>query len=630
MYKQYKIIALCISRVSDTRHFEFITEFNKHINDKGYRLFVYQTCSELYGDSRNEDGEKIVFNLIDYSITDAIIIWDEAFHDKSILEVVCSKAKANAVPVISVGASRKNCININFEYVTGFEQIVRHVVEYHKISDIFLVAGIKDNSFSDDRINIYKKVLEENGIEFNSDMLGYGDFWDGPTREIITSLVNEHKVPRAIVCINDMMAITTCNVLQANGYVIPDDVIVTGFDGTDEANYCTPSITTCGCDFVEMSRLIINILSSAIDGEDMNGEYAMSFRPVIEGSCGCKTSDRRNNINTGQMLKMHNDRFHIYRENERLMYGMSSEAIACKSSKEFVAYLENFRFSDIRVVVNTECFDNSINPGTFVCNDFDDDMYEIYADDIPSEQLPILIKRTDILSNLDEILSKNRPLIFAALTYIGMPIGYICFYFDVDMNNYCRVMQFVTLINTIVSGYRNMQHLQYTAKAMENMYKYDHLTGLFNRHAFYNELKNLVLTDDSDEGAQYIVVTIDLDGLKHINDTYGHQAGDFAISTVAYAVRNLPVQNKLCGRFGGDEMVICVKTAHAMEEAEQIRTHIKHYLDYINRTSGKPYEVSVSMGIALCGGDGFDFDKAFKESDKLMYTDKINRKAVRR
>ena len=65
-------------------------------------------------------------------------------------------------------------------------------------------------------------------------------------------------------------------------------------------------------------------------------------------------------MNTGQLLKMHNSIFRLYRENEHLMYEMSSEAITCKNRQEFVKYLKNFKFEDTCIVVSTECFDDSL------------------------------------------------------------------------------------------------------------------------------------------------------------------------------------------------------------------------------------------------------------------------------
>lgn len=99
---------------------------------------------------------------------------------------------------------------------------------------------------------------------------------------------------------------------------------------------------------------------------------------------------------------------------------------------------------------------------------------------------------------------------------------------------------------------------------------------------------------------------------------------------VAQAVKSIPVRDKILGRFGGDEMVVCLRVADASEKTGQLRADIRGYLDYVNRTSDKPYKISVSLGVVTHGVADFDFDSQLKLSDALMYTEKMNKKATGR
>lgn len=165
---------------------------------------------------------------------------------------------------------------------------------------------------------------------------------------------------------------------------------------------------------------------------------------------------------------------------------------------------------------------------------------------------------------------KGNPIIFSTLSFVGNPIGFAAFYFDVDMDNYTQILQIVTLLNNTISNYRNMRYLKYKADAMEDMYRYDHLTGLYNRNAFYKELPGIMKEAVMMAGASVLVAMIDINGLKTINDTYGHKQGDFAISTVADAVRTVSLINKLSARFGGDEFVICAVTLDAERDENML------------------------------------------------------------
>lgn len=90
-----------------------------------------------------QEGDKAVFALIDHTVTDALVIFDEAFQDKAVIDEIARNALDRGVPVISVGAAKEGCINFLFDYEKGFEQIVRHVIEYHGFTDTCFIAGKK-------------------------------------------------------------------------------------------------------------------------------------------------------------------------------------------------------------------------------------------------------------------------------------------------------------------------------------------------------------------------------------------------------------------------------------------------------------------------------------------------------
>ena len=282
------IISLCITRAGDMRNLEFITELNNKAVEKGYRLFVYQTCSEYYDASFGGRAEIAVFELIDYKATDILVIFDEAFSDKSIIDNIIQKADENNVSVISVGAGNPKCTSFVFDYRSGYEQIVRHVVEYHNATDTVFMAGAKGNSFSDERIDIYKSVLIDNNLPFGDDNVYYGDYWSGPIRESIKRITEREKLPEAIICVIDSTAAIVCEELERYGYKIPDDIIVTGFDETSEGLCNTPQITTGSCSMKKAAEAVLTAIDKILAGETVPKVNAIKFDMVIYSSCGCE------------------------------------------------------------------------------------------------------------------------------------------------------------------------------------------------------------------------------------------------------------------------------------------------------------------------------------------------------
>ena len=125
-----------------------------------------------------------------------------------------------------------------------------------------------------------------------------------------------------------------------------------------------------------------------------------------------------------------------------------------------------------------------------------------------------------------------------------------------------------------------------------------------------------------------MTASLDVDNLKKTNDQYGHAAGDFIIKKIAQAMEQVPFEEKLCGRFGGDEMVMCV-VADTVAEESLLKDRIEKYLDDVNRKEEKPYAAEASIGIVTMKADVFDIRTALKRSDQIMYENKARKKAGR-
>lgn len=610
MFLGYKIIALCISRMNDERNFEFTKALNDAAACSGFRLFVYHTCSDLYWKTEHENGEKAVFSLIDYNIVDVVIIFDEAFCEKDILDDIANRAHENNVPVISVGAVRESCTSFIFDYESGFEKIVRHVVEYHKPRTIHFIAGRKGEFFSEKRIEVYKKVLSENGRDFSDNDLSYGDYWYAPTTEAVQKLIAENRVPDAVICANDMMAITVCAVLSENGIKVPEDVIVTGFDGTNEAKLAVPPITTCKCNLNIAAEKIIGTLSCILDGGKSAPVCYIGYEPDIYSSCGCPNS--HSVCNMGVLLRTAEDRFNQYQADERLLYEMAESIFASYSEEEMIEHFSEFNFYDLCVAVNQRVTDPKINPALDVhSNPFGENMILLYQSQSDKSMFPMPFCRSSVIGQAERFIDRKNPIIFTSLVFMGIPFGYAAFYFGCDYESFCKIPQYVTALNNSIGGYRSIRYARYIAI-------HDYMTGLYNRSGFYSETKRLI---EEHSGERIMIVSADVDGLKYINDTFGHDGGDYVICEAANALSGFQCKDKVCGRFGGDELALCAAIKDGDDGEAMLRRDIESYVNKINSLPNKKFDLSMSIGVCIGSGE-VDIEYMLKEADKLMYAEK--------
>ncbi len=634
MFNGKKIIAVCLPKAYERTSFRYITALNKSAIKKGYSLFVYQTCTALYGNSRNDNGENYVFKLMDYDIIDAVILFSELLKSKDVANDIAKEALKHNVPIIAVERPVDGCIYAHYDYGDCFEKIVRHIIVDHQLTKVNFIAGIEGNSFSEERLNIYKKVLAEQGIPYDPDRVGYGDFWDYPTRGVMQKFLRPgSELPEAIICSNDTMAITACSVISDKGYSVPDDIIVSGFDGIEDEEYHTPRLTTCRSGCTEMCEKIMDIFDDAFNGRETPEEFVVSFEMVKSQSCGCVK--RKANDSTVMMRELH-DRLDGYQQRVSDMNDIISYISSVRKPELIYEGLDGKEmFNDSFCCLNTNALDVKMVNGSAdtdinVDEPFTDKMLMVYRGLFhyhfdPSTEV-IEFDRKDIVPEFTKYIDMETPVIFSSLHYLNVPLGYLCMNMNISIVFYECIQQ---LSETFGNGFGNVR--MYTA--MERIYIYDPLTDLFNRRGFYQLVLpkyEKAVNDPDDTDSIISIVSADLDGLKYINDNFGHAEGDNAIKTVAAALSYAAVNDEVCARFGGDEFVVAGVINMSEEEySEQFRNRFDEYINRYNGSSGKPYKVGASLGITCHSPKGATVDELIKLSDDLMYTDKASRRLVR-
>jgi diguanylate cyclase (GGDEF)-like protein/putative nucleotidyltransferase with HDIG domain len=155
----------------------------------------------------------------------------------------------------------------------------------------------------------------------------------------------------------------------------------------------------------------------------------------------------------------------------------------------------------------------------------------------------------------------------------------------------------------------------------------DALTGLPNRRSFERQLR-AGLTRAVQTQTTASLVVLDLDRLKEINDTYGHEAGDRALRAIGTVLRSTVRETDLCARFAGDEFVIVLWNCDPAHERHRIT-------DVQNAVSAYPFEprqgvrvpLSISAGCARFPADGTMLDDLLIAADERMYQDKAERRS---
>lgn len=626
MFNGRKIIAVCIPRVFDPAAFEYLQLLNDCAVKSGYTLFVYQSNTDfgVYSTNRRNDvGESYIFDLIDYDIIDGLVIFSELIKDKVLIGKAAYCAQNAGKPVVTVEYPLDGCVNAKYDYGDCFEKIVRHVIVDHGLTKVNFIAGIEGNNFSEERLDVYKKVLAEKGIPYDPERVGYGCFWEMPTRDVMEKFLADGKEPpEAVICSNDVMAMTACSVLKEHGFSIPGDVIVTGFDGIYDERFHEPRLTTCRNNRREMVEKIIGAIDDSNNGKEVPEEIVIDFEMVLSQSCGC---GKGSSVDAFTVLNEMNKRLNKYQYSNG---SMSNHMALISSARDPAHIIESLSkdedFFDTCCCLNSD----ALSPKSGVIESdsdrpFTDEMLMIFRGNYsdPSKEV-VRFNRKMIMPEFDKYINMDLPVIFSMIHYFDIPLGYLCINRSLEIISYERIPQ---VVDTYGNGFGNVR--MYTA--MERLYTYDPLTELYNRRGFYQLIVPKFEMAVNSENKIIAIVSADLDGLKGINDTYGHYEGDNAIKVTADALKHAAVNDEICARFGGDEFVVAGVIDREEGYAEGFKNRVKAYIDAYNKTSGKPYTVAASIGITCTVPNGSTVDDLIKASDDLMYADKATRKIVR-
>ena len=614
-----KIIAVCVARIQDDATSDYITALNDVVSNAGYNVFVYNTSTVVNTDNCYADTEFYVYSLMDYSIIDVVIIHEETIQNEVVIQTIIQNAKNFNIPVIIIGERHEGCINIKFDQEKGFEAMVRHMVEEHHLTKLHFMAGMRNNAFSDHRLDVFKQVLKENSLPFDDSMVSYGDFWSGPAEEATEKLVASGKLPEAIICANDKMAIAVCGVLNRHGIKIPEQVAVTGFDGILEINFSSPRITSASCEAMDIAKKTLEVLANLSKLKNVTESFYVPARLTFAESCGCK---EKQPVDASRYLNSLNDRFYLYQDEAIKLSGIMSRIQQCDAIEQVVEQLHNSILYDMCCVVEKNFLEENLNPEECHLDKWKDPAREMlllydcnHHDGFRTYDFPL----KNVVPSLGYCLDTNRVIVFTALQHMGVPMGYVGFFFmRLDHTQGSRITQIVNALNSALGGYRNMRYKNFLMQQIDEMYRIDTLTGLYNRRGFALAYQKLMETEQKD--SQLTIILADLDRLKYINDTFGHKEGDFAIRTVADILQKVCPQGSLFNRFGGDEMLaVCPGRI----EPDDVKAAFAKYFTEFNKVSEKPYEVSASIGIYITEGkDVLSFDELLEKSDRLMYEEK--------
>lgn len=593
-------------------------------------------------------GELNIFELINFDKLDGVIVSSMSLTENRIFWVydhICKKLKSECTkPVVSLGLPMADYEVMYTDDRQAFSEIAAHVFDAHGCKNVYFLSGTKGNEVSEQRIEGFTDFLKSRGLPVNENNIFYGDFWYTGGEALADRIISgEVPMPDAVICASDYIAMGLANRLIKHGISVPDQVIVTGYDAVAEAAINTPAITTYIPDVFTVLNDAVNYIRERIEpGAELTPvgsgvQYQYGLR--LCSSCGCSDDVAHIKKCLNESLYKTNHNFSEKAISDtvdisRLIDSYANEILACSSDPEvclrniyytdyllrpysdyYLCLTENWLDTDENIVhgypEKMNCVIHTVPTENAAADRLDERYFSIEPDHLFDTSL--------MLPQLYEERDEPAVFYFVPVHFNENTFGYSVLKCSLKQEDKigCVYRNWLRNVNNALEMVRARNRLMMFSER-------DVMTGLLNRRGMDVRIEKML--ESAKPGDKCAVFVIDMDGLKYINDNFGHIEGDFGIIAIASAVNSSLKEGEISVRAGGDEFYIIGVGEYSDSEMKERADRFRGLIDESDRSSGKPYNISASIGWRCEDvNESFDIDNVIRLADLSMYRDKTDR-----
>jgi len=593
----------------------------------GVDIFVYMTYIFLTDSAPQSMCQLNVFHLPDPEEYDGAIMFANTFNIPHEKERVCRLFQSKGIPIISTEVQIPDMAFIGTDNYSGVSELATHLVEKHNVKKVVYVSGIAGNAECEIRRKALEDKLHGYGLEIEGTFTGNFSFYDASVN--LDKWLNEgHEMPEAFVCANDFMAMGITDTLHKRGVRVPEDVIVTGFDGIRESRTYLPIIATVSREWDELGAQAYISLKKLMEKPDPSFSLMLPSKFIPSESCGCNPDDsaiefRNEKLRGSYFVKTTDDLLDICFQKMRI-------AVSKVEDKQKYHDVTNQVFEEVPLFD----YDFSICIEQEVFNPDPDDGegrrvrgYSSVMDVINEKKNGKITKEIysfdtkSVVPGYRHIHGTSNMYIITPLNNNDLILGYIVLRNSIKPIGDLSFRKWVMNLNSMFVTVRQYIISQINNRKLKEIYMTDFLTGMYNRTGCEKVIYSHI-EEEKQKGNSLVLLFADIDNMKIVNDKYGHLNGDTAIKATADAMmRSLP-NDWLFGRYGGDEFIAvgeCKNERLVYELRDDLSKSIRKHISSFNLQ----FDMTVSVGFVIIRPeDSFDIDDYIQCADDFMYEEK--------
>ncbi|MBO4591239.1 MAG: GGDEF domain-containing protein [Eubacterium sp.] len=602
----------------------------KRAEEDNIDVFIFLIYPTYEMEERTLKAELNILNLPQLQKFDGVLLLGNTLTVGGELGILREKIEDAKVPAVCLEYEVDGIDCIRTENTNGMIELMEHMITVHGVKDIYWVGGPRDNPESQIRYQAVIDTMEKHGLKVDPDRYLDGQWSYYTVQGLMAELIPKlDKLPDAFICANDVMAMGVCLALEKAGIKVPEDVKVTGFDNLPSGNYFSPILSSVDRGWKERSYQATEYLIELMKGKPGVKDTVYNSHFFAGESCGCSVDEERLKIQRDACRKTYSvpiERtifdWHLVDIDDSVA-GVGETDDLHESFAKLWESKHDYEGDEFYICLDQAFIDSIEQDSQRRTVGYSKNVDLIYGmkngKTIPRRTIPT----KDMVPEYDPDSDKTAVYLLAPLHRSGYCAGYLVF-----KNNYKLIKDYYlnSFIRHIASGLsrgRQNIRLEILNKVLNDISVRDELSGLYNRMG-YEKIAIPYLDSLRSEKKKSVIMVVDINLMKEINDKYGHLQGDMAIKIVANAIKESIPEGWKAVRYGGDEFVI-IGEYGLSENMEAIKEDINSYIHHYCKELSLPFSVSVSIGYVVISPDNdLRNEEYFRMADEAMYEMKQN------
>ena len=534
-------------------------------HDTDMDLYVFQSFGNFSKDGNFNTGEYNITRLPDLSSFDGILLDLANIPKTDLKNEIIEAARSASAPVISLLEKVAGLYFSGIDNYTAIQTVMEHLICKHHCRTLNYVSGPAGSVENQQRFWAYRDALQKYGIPFDSMRV------TGSTYEIengihaFSEFQNRELLPDAFVCANDNIYTPVTHVFQESCHCIP-------VAPADRGQYVAKNII------------------DEVRQNDMQNWMMDLDRFLLDCNSFTELADH----------------LHTWLD----QHGCGSLNLLMNP--------DIFRLEQIDMLLD-------IPDDTYLSIGYPDQMAIVYPY-IDSTETTLDLSSGTLIPHIKDSGKQNFYL-FSPVHFREREIGYLILENCDYLLDHQFLFETLNTFRTAIEALYGKLLMRKKNKQLSQLYIHDSLTGLYNRMA-YESLALPAFQQHMQLGEPVGIMFIDADRLKYINDSFGHDMGNLAISTIASVIRQYCPVDAIPMRYGGDEFV-CIIPGTNTEQMQTIKQSIESHLSSLSSSRHKTFPIEASIGFIVADDPHHTLNDYINLADEQMYLSKKERKATR-